>query len=341
MKKFTALMLALVFTLTVFVGCTAQPAAPEVPETPAVSDADTAVDKGEVINLGGLTGPTTMGMVKLLSDNEAGSAANDYNLTLAGSADILTPMLINGELDIAAVPANLASVLYNRTEGKVSVLAINTLGVLYIVEKGDSITTLEDLKGKKIYATGQSAAPEYAIRYVLSQNGIDPDNDVTLEFYPEPAEVVSLMATDETAVAMLPQPYVTVAKGKVEGLRVVLDITEEWNKLGADSECLTGVVVAQKQFIEENPEQVARFLEEYKASIEYTNANVAEAAALCEHFEVIKAAVAEKAIPECNIVYIDGAEMKTALSGYLTVLHEQNPKSVGGALPADDFYYVG
>lgn len=340
MKKLTALVLALVLALTVFAGCTAEPAAPEVPETPAVSDADTAVDKGVVINLGGLTGPTTMGMVKLLGDNEAGNAANDYNLTLAGSADILTPMLINGELDIAAVPANLASVLYNRTEGKVSVLAINTLGVLYIVEKGDSINTLEDLKGKKIYATGQSAAPEYALRHVLTQNGIDPDNDVTIEFYPEPAEVVSLMAADETAIAMLPQPYVTVAKGKVEGLRVVLDITEEWNKLGTDSECLTGVVVAQKQFIDEHPEQVARFLEEYKASIEYTNSNVAEAAALCEQFEVIKAAVAEKAIPECNIVYIDGAEMQTALAGYLNVLHEQNPKSVGGALPADDFYYV-
>lgn len=322
MKRFYALALALVLALSILAGC-----------TPAAEDV--------TINIGGMTGPTTMGMVKLLSDSDAGAAANDYNLTLAGSADVLAPMLINKELDIAAVPANLASVLYNKTQGGIRVLAINTLGVLYVVEKGDSIAAVGDLRGKTIYATGQGAAPEYALRYILSSNGIDPDNDVTIEFHAEPAEVVTLMAGSENAIAMLPQPYVTVAMGKLEGLRVALDITEEWNKLGADSMCLTGVVVAQAAFIEEHPEQVKRFLEEYEASIAFANENVAEAAALCEHYGVIAAAVAQKAIPECNITYIDGEEMKTALGGYLNVLFAQNPASVGGALPADDFYYVG
>ncbi len=322
MKRFSAIVLSLVLLLSIFAGC-----------TPKADDV--------VINIGGMTGPTTIGMVKMLSDNDAGVAANEYELTLAGSADVINPMLIQGSLDIAAIPANLASILYNKTEGGIRVLAINTLGVLYMVEKGDSIASVEDLRGKKIYATGQGAAPEYALRYILKSNGIDPDNDVTLEFHAEPAEVVTLMAGDETAVAMLPQPYVTVAKGKVEGLRVVLDITEEWEKLGTDSMCLTGVVVAQAAFIEEHPEQVERFLEEYETSINYANTSVAEAAALCEQYGVIAAAVAEKAIPECNITYIDGKEMKTALSGYLNVLFEQNPAAVGGKLPADDFYYAG
>lgn len=335
MKKITALVLALLLVLSLFAGCGKK----DDTDSPVVSDTSISVNEDAVISLGGMTGPTAMGMVKLLNDNDAGKAANEYELTLAGSADVISPMLINGELDIAAVPANLASVLYNKTDGGVRVLAINTLGVLYIVEKGDSLTTLDELKGKKIYATGQGAAPEYALRYVLSQNGIDPDNDVTIEFHAEPAEVVTLMAADETAIAMLPQPYVTVAKGKVDGLRVVFDITEEWDKLGNDSMCLTGVIVAQSSFIEEHPEQVARFLEEYRTSVEYTNSNPTDAAALCEQYEIIAAAVAEKAIPDCNIVYIDGEDMKTALSGYLNVLFEQNPSAVGGKLPADDFYY--
>jgi len=338
MKRFTSIVLALMLVVCVLAGCGADNS---VSNTDAAVSDSTVVNNDVVINLGGMTGPTAMGMVKLLSDNDAGSAANEYNLTLAGSADVINPMLINGQLDIAAVPANLASVLYNKTEGDIRVIAINTLGVLYIVEKGDSVASIADLAGKKIYATGQGAAPEYALRYILTQNGIDPDKDVEIEFHAEPAEVVSLMAADETAIAMLPQPYVTVARGKVDGLKVVIDITEEWEKLGNDSMCLTGVVVAQAEFIEKHPEQVARFLEEYKASVAYTNENTAEAAALCEHYGIIAAAVAEKAIPQCNIVYIAGEEMKTALSGYLTVLFEQNPAAVGGKLPADDFYYVG
>lgn len=341
MKRLTSLILVLVLALGIFAGCADNNAVVPSSTDTAVSNTEAAVDNDVVINLGGMTGPTAMGMVKLLSDNDAGTAANKYEFTLAGSADVINPMLIQGQLDIAAVPANLASVLYNKTEGDIRVIAINTLGVLYIVEKGDSVASIADLAGKKIYATGQGAAPEYALRYILTQNGIDPDNDVTIEFHAEPAEVVTLMAQDETAIAMLPQPYVTVAKGKVEGLKVALDITEEWGKLDNGSMCLTGVVVAQADFIENYPEHVERFLEEYKASVSYTNENVAEAAALCGQYEIIGAPVAEKAIPDCNITFIAGEEMKTALSGYLGVLFEQNPVAVGGKLPADDFYYVG
>lgn len=339
MKRIICAVLACVMLLSLLASCGKKPEA-ALPEQPSETDVQ-PVAEDVVIKLGGMTGPTAMGMVKLLSDNDKGEAANEYSFELAGSADMLAPKLITGELDIAAIPANLASVLYNKTNGGIRVLAVNTLGVLYMVEKGDSVSTLADLAGKKLYATGQGAAPEYALRYILTQNGIDPDKDVEIEFHAEPAEVVSLMAADETAIAMLPQPYVTVAKGKIDGLRTVLDITEEWEKLGSDSMCLTGVVVAQSSLIDGHPDQIERFLAEYMASTEFTNANVSEAAALCEQYGVIKAAVAEKAIPECNITFIAGDEMKAALSGYLSVLAEQNPAAVGGKLPEDDFYFAG
>ena len=293
------------------------------------------------VRLAGMTGPTGMGLARLLEDDANGTSANDYEFTLAGSADVLNPMIINGELDIAAVPANLASVLYNKTNGGVRVLAVNTLGVLYIVNTDGSVAALSDLVGKTVYATGQGAAPEYALRYVLTQNGIDPDADLTIEWKTEPTEVVSLMATGECTIAMLPQPYVTVAQTKVENVTPVIDITEEWDAIGGDGMCLTGVVIASAEFVEKNPEAVKAFLKEYEASINYANENVSEAAKLIGKYEIVAAPMAEKALPHCNLAYIGGEEMKTALEGYLTVLFEQNPAAVGGKMPAEDFYYVG
>jgi NitT/TauT family transport system substrate-binding protein len=324
MKKILSVLLVLTLIVTALAGCAANTPADDV-----------------AIRIGGLTGPTSMGFVQVMTDDEAGTTANDYEFTIAGSADELTPKLVNGELDMAAVPANLASVLYNNTDGAVQIIAINTLGVLYIVEKGDTVTSVADLKGQTIYATGKGSTPEYALRYILTQNGIDPDNDVTIEFKSEPTEVVSILASGEGTVAMLPQPYVTVAQGSVEGLRTALDLTAEWDNMGVDSKLLTGTMIVRKAFAEEHPQAVANFLEEYKESTEFVNANPADAAAQIEHFGIFKAAVAEKAIPYCNITFIAGEDMKAPLEGYLNVLLTQNPKSIGGALPGDDFYFVG
>lgn len=320
MKKILSFILCAVMLMSVLAGCGGTKTA---------------------IRLAGMTGPTGMGLAKLLEDDANGKSANDYEFTLAGSADVINPMIINGELDIAAVPANLASVLYNKTNGGVKVLAINTLGVLYVVNTDGTVASLADLAGKTVYATGQGAAPEYALRYVLTQNGIDPDADLTIEWKAEPAEVVSLMATGECTVAMLPQPYVTVAQTKVENVTPVIDITQEWDAIGGDGMCLTGVVIASAEFVEKNPAAVKAFLKEYEASINYANENVADAAQLIGKFEIVAAPVAEKALPYCNLTFIAGQEMKTALEGYLNVLFEQNPKAVGGQLPAEDFYYVG
>lgn len=342
MKKTVSLLAAFVFCLSL-AGCTSTSSSSTAPASSAApSSVSVAPPQAESIqmNIAGLKGPTSMGMVQLMQQAQEGTAANDYNFTIAGSADEITPKLTQGELDIAAVPANLASVLYNNTEGAVQILAVNTLSVLYLVETGDSVQSLEDLKGKTIYATGKGSAPEYALNYILTQNGINPETDVTIEWKTEPTEVVQILAQTENAIAMLPQPYVTVAQTQVENLNVVIDINEQWEALNNGSLCITGVLVARTEFVQENPEQVAAFLNEYQASTEWVNANVAQAAQLVEQFDIVKAAVAEKAIPQCNITYLAGAEMKTAMQGYLQVLFDQNPKAVGGNLPDDAFYYA-
>ncbi len=301
--------------------------------------ADTEAEK-ETIRIAGLKGPTSIGLVKVMKDNADGKAANKYEFTIAGSADEITPKLNKGELDMAAIPANLASVLYNNTNGAIKVLAINTLGVLYIVEKGDTVKSVADLKGKTIYATGKGSTPEYTLRYILSKNGVDPDNDVTIEWQSEPTAVVPLLKANDNAIAMLPQPYVTVAQSNVEGLNIALNLTDEWGKIEGSGALVTGVLVARTEFVEKHPDAVKKMLNEYAASSEYVNANIDDAAALVEEFDIFKAAIAKKAIPYCNIKVITGDEMRTSLSSYLAVLFEQNAKAVGGKLPDDAFYYV-
>lgn len=307
----------------------------------APKDNTTVVEEKIDINIASLKGPTTMGMVKLMSDSEAGTTKNNYKVEMSGSADEIVPKIVKGEIDMAAVPCNLASVLYNKTEGGIKVAAINTLGVLYIVENGNEINSIEDLKGKTIYSTGKETTPEYVLNYVLKENGIDKDKDLTIEYKSEATEVAAILAEDKTAIAMLPQPFVTTAQSKNENLRVALDMTKEWDKLQGDkgSALVTGVVVVRNEFLENNKEAVDKFLEEYKASTEYVNSNLEEASSLIEKYNIVPAAVAKKAVPNCNITFVSGEEMKEKVSGYLNVLFEQNPKSVGGKLPEDNFYY--
>lgn len=330
LTRVAALLLAALMTLTALTACGQS----QQPQSPA--------EDPVTIRLGGLKGPTSIGMVKLLNDSETGAAQNEYTFQLAGAADELTPLLLKGELDVVAVPANLAAVLYNKSEGAVQFLAVNTLGVLYIVEKGgDAVTDWESLRGQTIYATGKGTTPEYTLTYLLAQHGLTLGTDVTVEWKTEPSEVVAQMASDSHAIAMLPQPYVTVAQTKLDGLRVALDLTASWDELHNGSQCITAGLVVRREFAEAHPQALAAFLSDYAASTQYANDHVSETAQLVEQYDIVKAAVAEKAIPYCNIVCLSGSDMIPALKGYLQVLFDQNPASVGGAIPGDDFYYVG
>ncbi len=264
----------------------------------------------DALRIAGLKGPTTMGLVNLLSMEEDGTASMDYDLQLYGAADEIVPLLMKGELDMAAIPANLAATLYQKTNGGIQAVAVNTLGVLYVVEKGDTVQSMADLKGRTILSTGKGTTPEYVLRYLLNANGIDPDKDVTIEYYSEATEVTAQMANTEDAIAVLPQPYVTAAGLQDDTLRVALDLTEEWNKV-ADTQLITGVTVVRKEYAEEHPDVVAAFLTDYAKSVKAANTDLDGTAALCEEQGVVaKAAIAKKALPNCNIVCLTGDELK-------------------------------
>ncbi|HIX99541.1 ABC transporter substrate-binding protein [Faecalicatena fissicatena] len=348
MKKISAILLAFAMTASMLAGCgssAADSSSEEQTQSESQSGAQETESEPVDVNVTALKGPTAMGMVQMMDDADNGKIdSENYQFTIAASIDEVTPSISQGETDIAAVPANVSSVLYNKLEGGVQVLAINTLGVLYIVENGDTVQSVADLRGKTIYAGGKGATPEYALNYILQENGIDPASDVTIEWKSEHSECVAALAQDPSGIAMLPQPFVTTAQAQNPDLRVALDLTEEWDKIQENAEnpsaLLTGVVIVRTEFAKEHPEAVSDFMERYKSSVEFVNENVDEAAQLVGNYDIVPAEVAKKAIPACNIVCITGDEMQEKLSGYLAVLNEQNPEAIGGQLPDDDFYYT-
>ena len=295
------------------------------------------------VRIGGLKGPTTMGLVKLMDSAGKGETENNYEFTMVTAADELTALVGSGKVDIALLPANVASVLYNKTGGKISVIDINTLGVLYLVSADTSIQSIDQLKGKTVYLPGKGTTPEFALRYLISKSGLS-ELDVTLEFKSEATEVAAVLAEDPNAVGLLPQPFVTVALTQNEKLSIVMDLTEVWNSVqeeGSQSRLVTGVTIVNNEFLKNNQEAVDTFLSEHEISIEFTADEPDAAAELIAAAGIVpKAPIAKKALPYCNITYMDGSQMKDALSGYLSVLFEQNPASVGGTLPDDAFYYL-
>jgi hypothetical protein len=287
-----------------------------------------------------LKGPTGMGMVQLMANDKAGTSANDYEFTLASAPEEVQSAIAS--VDIAALPVNLAAALFNKGED-ISFAAVNTLGVLSIMENGNTIGSIEDLRGKTIYATGKGSTPEYILNYLLTKNGIDPETDVTIEYLTEHAELATKLASGDAAIGLLPEPNVTVALTTAEAngnteLRIALDVTEEWAKLG-EGELVQGCIVVSNKFKTEHPEQYQKFMEEYKASVAYVNSDIASAAEAIAEFEIVpKAAIAQKAIPNCNIVCLDGEDGIRYMEAMLNVLYEANPQSVGGKLPTDAFY---
>ena len=311
-------------------------------ESTAASAEETSQNTDDtVVRVASLKGPTSLGLLFLMDKANKGETANTYEFRMATGADEILPLMVKGDLDIALIPANVASILYHKTQGGVEVIDINTLGVLYMVSGEDGLADFTDLKGKTIYLTGKGTTPDYVLQYLLNANGMSVD-DVTLEYKSEATEVASVLAEDPTAIGLLPQPFVTAACMQNDALKVIFDLNEEWNKVqgASGSRMVTGVTVVRKEFLEENEEAVKAFMEEHKASAEAINADPATGAALAVEAQIVaKEPIAQKAIPDCNITYMDKAEMKQALSGYLDVLFHQDSQSIGGGLPESDFYY--
>lgn len=311
--------------------------------TAAETAAETTASAEDVVRVGSLKGPTSMGLVYLMDQNEQGKASQAYDFSMVTAADELLPKVISGDIDIALVPANVASVLYNKTNGGVTVIDVNTLGVLDLVSADGNINSITDLKGKTVYMTGKGTTPEYVMNYLIKVSGMDA-GDVTLEFKSEPTEVAAVLAEQDDAIGFLPQPFVTAACAQNDKLNIVLKASDVWDEFQEEggSRLVTGVTVVRNEFLKEHAEAVDTFLIEHDASAEFANSSVDEAAELVAKAGIVeKAPVAKKALPECNITCITDEEMKDAVSGYLQVLFDQNPESVGGKLPADDFYYVG
>lgn len=361
-KKIMAVILSLILAISVFAACGETEKDPDVnngsepkesldAENTPDPDADVPVspeDDETVIRIASLKGPTTMGMVKLMKDSDDGVSAQKYDVSIYGTADEIVGLLVNGDIDAANIPCNLASVLYKKTEKQLKVVGINTLGVLYILAASDPssamnteepLASIEDLKGKTIYSTGKGTTPEYVLNYILTSNGIDPAADVNIEYLSEATEVAAKMAESTDAIAVLPQPYVTVAMNQNENLRIVFDLTEEWEKIDGN-QLVTGVTVVRSDFLENHPEAVSQFMSDFAASVEYVNSNTDEAASIIAGYDIFAEGPAKKALPYCNIVFKTGEEMKNDISAYLTVLYNSDPTSVGGELPDDSFYFI-
>ena len=321
MKKTLIALITLLMTLTLFAGCAA-------PKDPVRYD----------VRLGVLKGPTGIGASYLLEKNSTGESLNNYAVTVEAEATAMVSLLASGELDMAAVPTNVASSLYAKTSGGVKIIALNTAGVLYILEKGNTVSSVADLKGRTIAAVGQGSNPEYVLNYILTQNGLTVGTDVFVEFY-DSAELTTKAASGNVEVCMLPVPAATTVLVKNAEMRSALNLSEEWDKLNNGSVLTMGCIAVRSEFYDNNTDAVEQFLKEYEASINYVKANVAEAAALCEKYEIVpSAAIAAKAIPDANLIFVKGKDIRPAIEGYYKVLFEANPKSIGGSLPGDDFY---
>ncbi len=326
MKKVLSLTLALLLIVAMAAGC-AKESAP--------------VEK-TTVKVGAIQGPTGIGMVHLMEADKNATAANEYEFTVSSVPQDIGTQLASGNLDIAAVPTNLAASLYQKTQGKVQLLAVNTLGVLYMLDNGNGITSVEDLRGKTIYSTGQGANPEYILRYVLNKNGIDPDKDVKIEFLAENTELVAKMINGDITLAMVPEPNVSSITAQNQDVKVALSMNDAWEAVVPEgSKLMMGCVAVRTEFAKANKAAVDAFLAEYKASIESTS-DVETTATLCETYGIIpKAALAKKAIPNCQLTFVSGKDMKNQIAEYYQVLFDANPTAVGGKLPDDAFYYVG
>lgn len=350
MKKTTALLLALLMCLSVFAACgektgdtknttpaTTAPVGTQTKNdtTDTSADTDKTTDPADM-RIFAMNGPTGMGMVKIKDDQENGKAANNYTFTFASNADEITAEIVKGEYEIAAIPTNLASVLYHKVGGGFHIGAVNTLGVLYILENGNSVKSIADLEGKKIAITGQGSVPEYVLNYILTKSGVNCD----IEFYADGAEVAEKLGAGDITLAMLPVPYATKAAA-AENVNIALSITDEFKKASGKSEdtLCQACIIIRDDFAKENPEAVAKFMEEYAASVDFVLNNVPEAAEMMAKYSIIPAApVAKAAIPKANLVFLTGDEMKEALKTFYTVLFEANPKSIGGSMPDEAIY---
>ena len=345
MKNWSKILIAMTLVLAMVLSlaaCGSKSDAQQTSEPTPTPAPEVTLDTETPVNIMVLNGTTGFGMAKLISDAAAGEAALNYNISVETDASNVTAALINGTADIAALPTNAASVVYNKTEGAVQLLALNTRGVLYLVTDGSvTVESFEDLKGQTVYVPAQN--PTFVFQYLCEQHGLTVGEDVTIDnAYAQPADLRTAVAAGEVSVAVLPEPMLTMARSGNENLVTAMDLTAEWDKVAPEGSLVQGCVVVRAEFAAEHPNEVAKFLEEYGASIEFLSGDAETVGAVIEESGVFaKGAVAAKALPNCNVCFITGEEMKAAMADFLQIMYETAPASIGGEIPGDDFYYIG
>lgn len=339
MKKYLLAFTA--FCLFALAGCgqqntpdTQQSTPPPASSEPTEPEITAGYEDGLVTRVASLKGPTSMGLASLMTAENP-----HYEFTIYASADEIVPLVAKGEVDIALVPANLSATLYQKTQGAIQAVNVNTLSVLQVVTLGNvEMADLSSLKGKTVYMTGKGTTPEASLRYLLEQNGVKWE-ELQVEFKPEATEVVSALKADPDAFAVLPEPFATVAIQQLKNHHIALSLGDEWTRVSDNgSQLVTGVTIARKEFAEAHPAVMLQFAADAADSVQYVNGHPEDAAARIESLDIVKAGVAKLAIPRCNLVCLTGEEMRTALSGYLDTLYGFDPQLVGGKLPDDAFY---
>lgn len=334
MKKFLSVLIIAILTVVSFASCGTNTGEPETSATPVTTEESfTPAD----FKIGALKGPTGMGISKLMDESEKNTYRNNYSVELFSAPTDVTALLLKGELDIAAVPTNLAATLYNKSEGKIQLLALNTLGVLYVLEKGDTVRSIKDLEGKKIYSSGQASTPEYALNYVLKANNVNCE----VEYYATHAELATHALAGDADIILIPEPQVSTILSKNSDFRIAVDFNEAWNDACENKAIFSmGCLAVRKEFATENKQALEEFIKDYTASVEFVNNNAKEVSEIIAKYEIVaSASIAEKAIPNCKMVTVTGEEMKTKTATYLQILFDSDPTSIGGALPSEDFYY--
>ena len=344
-SKILALGLALALTAGLLAGCTGGSGSqspspnPRQTVTPPPTPSETAPAEKQTVNLAVLKGPSGVGAAKLLADSDAGETANDYAYSILADHTELVAGLSSGSLDIAAVASNVAANLYNKTNGGIQIAAVSGLGVLYILENGNTVQSMADLKGQTLYATGQGANPEYVLNYLLTENGVDPA-EVDIQ-WKTADEVSALMVSGEARLCMMPVPAATAIQMSNPDVREALDLSAEWDGLNNGSHLTMTCIAVRTAFAQEHPEAVENFLADYAASVEYVKGDPAAASELVAQYGITpKAKIAELAIPKCSLVCITGkVDMADAIQGYFEVLSAANPDALGGSIPDDGFYF--
>lgn len=291
----------------------------------------------KVINIATLRGPTGLGMLKIIDNNETD---NNYRISIFNDPSDAATRLINGEVDIATLPTNMASIIYNKTNGYIKIAAVNTLGMLYILSSNDDINSVMDLKNHTVFISGKGTTPECVLKYILSKNNLEIDKDVIIEYKCEHEELASLAIAGKIDVVLLPEPFVTQVINKNSDFKVKISLTDEWGKVVVDNNSLAmGCTAVRKQFIQENPSQFNKFLKEYEDSVEFVNTDIEKAAELSSKYNIMPKEIALSAIPKCNIVFISGREMQNKVNDFLRIIFKFDPKAIGGRIPCEEFYY--